>query len=110
MPSRVYVCSIIGAGTQNDPQRPALADAASVTGWSAAIATLPNGIKKFGWSVCRVESTGFAGVDDVATQVPTAALDVVLPAAALTAIRTRGPVADVPLAGPAREGIPPPLQ
>ncbi len=105
MPTRVYVCPIIGLGTEDDPQRPAIADVPSVTGWSALIATNSDGFKRFGWTVCRVESTNFLGVGAVARQVPHANLDVTLPPAALAAIRSHVPVDDLPLSGTAREVI-----
>jgi len=105
MSSRVYVCAVIGRGTPNAPQRAAVVDVASVKGCSAAIATLPNGIKKFGWTICRVDSTSFQGVDDVAVRIPTAALDAPMAQQAIEALRTRVPVDDVSLSGTARDVI-----
>lgn len=63
MAGRLYVCPVIGAGTEDDSQRPLIADKAGVTAWSACIATAANGKPSFPWSICWVDATSWAQVD-----------------------------------------------
>lgn len=70
MPTRIYLCPIIGRGTENDPQRAAVSDDPKVTGCCAAIAVdRATGLKSFGWTICRVVASDFSGVDTVASAV-----------------------------------------
>lgn len=78
MPVRIYLCPVIGSGTEDDPQRAAVGDNPKVTACRACIAVDPmTGFKTLGWTVCRVVASNFVGVDAVkgAVHIPKAALD-----------------------------------
>lgn len=63
MSGRLYICPVIGVGTENDPQRPQIADKAGVTAYSACIATTPDGKKTFTWSICWADASSWAAAD-----------------------------------------------
>lgn len=66
MPARIYLCPIIGSGTEDDPQRAAITDDPAVTRCRAVISVDRNtGIKRFGWTICMVEANSWAGVDAI---------------------------------------------
>lgn len=62
MAGRLYVCPVVGTGTDEDPQRPLIADKTSalpgggVTAWSASIGTNPDGKKTFTWAICWADT------------------------------------------------------
>lgn len=92
MPTRIYLCPIIGSGTEDDPQRAAITDDPAVTRCRAMISVDRNtGIKRFGWTICMVEANSWAGVDAIAgtVHIPRSALDVAIPVAKRTALLVR---------------------
>lgn len=63
MAGRLYVCPVVGTGTDDDPQRPLIADKTGVTAWSACIGTNPDGKKTFTWSILWCDATSWTALD-----------------------------------------------
>lgn len=93
--ARIYICPIIGRGTERDPQRAAIFDVPGVRRCRALLRTRADGIKHFRWCIVKVEADSWAGVDAVGRHIPIAALDRSIPSNLRQKIMERLDVGDV---------------
>lgn len=66
MADRYYLCPIVGTGSEGNPFRAKVADAAKVKRVSAVIKGDLNGRPIHRWTVCRVGADDFSGAEVVA--------------------------------------------
>ena len=66
--SRFYACRVIGAGTEDDPYRPAIAGTAGVKRWTACIDNIARGqvsagTPRLNWTVLWVDATNWTAIE-----------------------------------------------
>lgn len=89
--ARLYVCPVIGVGTDDDPQRPLIADL-GVTEWSACIDTDALGKPRRTWSIVRAQAADWSTVEANAQcfHLTADALDGPVPQRVVNALSSRG--------------------
>jgi hypothetical protein len=63
MADRYYICPIIGSGSEANPFRAKVADAANVQRVSSVIKSEMDGKPTHRWTLCRVAATDFSAVE-----------------------------------------------